>query len=219
MIDWHTIDAVLFDMDGTLLDLHYDNYFWNCHLPQHYAALHQLPVAEAVDLLLTKIRAQRGTLNFYCIDYWSEQLQLDIVALKREVVQRIGFLPHATDLLAALAAMPVSCVIVTNAHRKTLDIKQSVVDISGRVDRIYSAHDFGFAKEQREFWPRFAATHSFSPQRTLLVDDNAAVLDTAAAYGIRHCVLPLNPDSQITPRRAAPNSPHHGITSLQALLP
>ena len=54
MINWHAIDAVLFDMDGTLLDLHYDNYFWNCHLPQHYAALHQLPVAEAVDLLLEK---------------------------------------------------------------------------------------------------------------------------------------------------------------------
>ena len=25
---WRDIDTVLLDMDGTLLDLHYDNHFW-----------------------------------------------------------------------------------------------------------------------------------------------------------------------------------------------
>ena len=34
------IDTVLLDMDGTLLDLHYDNHFWLEHLPQRYAELH-----------------------------------------------------------------------------------------------------------------------------------------------------------------------------------
>ena len=28
MVEWSKIDTVFFDMDGTLLDLHFDNYFW-----------------------------------------------------------------------------------------------------------------------------------------------------------------------------------------------
>src|SRR5688572_6670841 len=34
MIDWNAVDTVLLDMDGTLLDLHFDNYFWLTHLPK-----------------------------------------------------------------------------------------------------------------------------------------------------------------------------------------
>ncbi|HNG60363.1 MAG TPA: haloacid dehalogenase, partial [Cellvibrionaceae bacterium] len=38
MIPWQAIDTLLLDMDGTLLDLHYDNYFWLEYLPRAFAA-------------------------------------------------------------------------------------------------------------------------------------------------------------------------------------
>ena len=46
-LPWHAIDTVLLDMDGTLLDLHYDNHFWMEHLPQRYAELHGVSRAMA----------------------------------------------------------------------------------------------------------------------------------------------------------------------------
>ncbi|HBT55971.1 MAG TPA: haloacid dehalogenase, partial [Pseudomonas sp.] len=33
MLNWNAIDTVLLDMDGTLLDLHFDNHFWLEHMP------------------------------------------------------------------------------------------------------------------------------------------------------------------------------------------
>ncbi|MDH3916294.1 MAG: haloacid dehalogenase, partial [Chromatiales bacterium] len=34
--DWSTVDTVLLDMDGTLLDLRFDNYFWQELVPSRY---------------------------------------------------------------------------------------------------------------------------------------------------------------------------------------
>ena len=47
MIDWSCIDTVLLDMDGTLLDLHFDNFFWSEHLPRTYALRHQISKEES----------------------------------------------------------------------------------------------------------------------------------------------------------------------------
>ena len=42
--DWRAIDTVLLDMDGTLLDLRFDNYFWLELVPRKYGAMAMLPV-------------------------------------------------------------------------------------------------------------------------------------------------------------------------------
>lgn len=47
MLDWTAIDTVLLDMDGTLLDLHFDNFFWLEYLPLRYAEQHSLPLPVA----------------------------------------------------------------------------------------------------------------------------------------------------------------------------
>lgn len=219
MIDWKNIDTVLLDMDGTLLDLHYDNYFWLQHLPKQYADLKGMTEAQARSFLTEKITAQYGSLQFYCIDYWSDELDLDIVKMKYEIQDRIQFLPHAETLLAAIKTLPVNSSIVTNAHRKTLAVKDARINISAYVDDVYASHDFGLPKEDPEFWRQFAAEYTFDPQRTVFVDDNEAVLDAAASYGIKHLVMPLNPDS----RRPAQSMRHPdcytGIQSLAELLP
>ena len=47
MPPWDEIDTVLLDMDGTLLDLKFDNFFWRTLVPTRYARLHGLAEDEA----------------------------------------------------------------------------------------------------------------------------------------------------------------------------
>ena len=196
MIDWNSIDTVLLDMDGTLLDLHFDNYFWMDHLPRAYAEKHQITAEESSERLHSRISSKQGTLDWYSLDHWSEQLDMDIPALKRELQHMISLRPHALEFLTQLHQSHRDVVMVTNAHRKTLDIKMDHVDITPWFDRVVVSHELQAPKEEQAFWHKLQALHPFDPARTLLIDDTERVLDSARDYGIVHLLTLLQPDSQ-----------------------
>jgi len=200
MIDWHQIDTVLLDMDGTLLDLHYDNFFWQQHVPRRYAQVHAWDEAEAITEIGRRISSARGTLAWYCLDHWSTQLQLDIPALKQEIAHMIAVRPYVEDFLARLRNAGKRLVLVTNAHRTGLELKLGRTGLQRWFDDIVVSHDFQVAKEELEFWHRLHAIHPFQPTRTLLIDDNEAVLSAAQHYGIRHLLTLLQPDSKADKR-------------------
>jgi 5'-nucleotidase len=195
-IDWTSIDTVLLDMDGTLLDLRFDNWFWQEHVPLHYARAQGLSPEEARDLIVPKFRETRGTMQWYCIDHWSRELKLDIAALKHSVRDRVGYLPGARDFLDRLAGSGKRRVLVTNAHPVTLAIKNECVDLTRHFDACYSTHTFHAPKEQPQFWPRLHAREPFSRSRTLLVDDSLPVLEAARGFGIGYLRAVRRPDSQ-----------------------
>ncbi|MFT5710272.1 MAG: HAD superfamily hydrolase (TIGR01509 family) [Halioglobus sp.] len=196
MIDWNSIDTVLLDMDGTLLDLYFDNYFWTEHLPRKYADKHQISEESSAEHLHRQSRENEGTLAWYSIDHWSEQLGLDVPALKREMGHMIALRPYAIEFLQQLHSSPRDVVMVTNAHRKTLEIKMNEVDISPWFDRIVVSHDLNSPKEEQAFWHRLQALHPFDPARTLLIDDTERVLQSAREYGVAHLLTLLQPDSR-----------------------
>ncbi|WP_432471254.1 GMP/IMP nucleotidase [Amphritea sp. HPY] len=195
-MDWQNIDTVLLDMDGTLLDLHFDTFFWLQHLPVRYAQLHSMDQTEARQWLHQRIREEQGTLNWYCLDYWSAELKVNIAELKREIRERIAFRPHVQDFLAHLRSESKRTVIVTNAHRDSLDLKLEETGLDQLVDRIISSHDYQIAKEDQGFWRQLQQDEPFDPARTLLVDDSLAVLQSARQYGIGHLLSISQPDSQ-----------------------
>ncbi len=195
MIDWHEIDTVLLDMDGTLLDLRFDNFFWMEHLPRLYAERHSISAEESSEQLHGRFAAGVGTLQWYCLDHWSEQLGMDIAALKREIQHMVSIRPHALDFLAQLSASDCDVVLVTNAHRKTLEIKMEEVDITPWFDRVVVSHDLEAPKEEQAFWRRLQELHPFDPARTLLIDDTEQVLESARRFGIAHLLTLLQPDS------------------------
>ncbi|MCB1841415.1 MAG: HAD-IA family hydrolase, partial [Halioglobus sp.] len=179
-----------------LLDLHFDNFFWLEHLPREYARLHRITEAESTERLHGRFSAEVGSLQWYCLDHWSKQLDMDIAALKREMQHMIRARPFALEFLERLRASDLDVVMVTNAHRKTLEIKMAEVDITHWFDRVVVSHDLQAPKEQQAFWHRLQALHPFDPARTLLIDDTERVLESAREYGIAHLLTLLQPDSQ-----------------------
>jgi HAD superfamily hydrolase (TIGR01509 family) len=196
LIDWSDINTVLLDMDGTLLDLHYDNHFWMEYLPAALARERAIPEPEARAHLESEFTARRGSLPWYCLDHWSRHLGMDIPRLKRELRHMIRVRPHTLEFLRWLHASTADVLLVTNAHPETLRIKMGEVDITAWFDRIVISHDLEAPKEDAQFWERLQALHPFDPARTLLIDDTEAVLDAAQRFGVRHLLTMLQPDSQ-----------------------
>ena len=196
MINWKHIDTVLLDMDGTLLDLHYDNHFWMTHLPARYAEMHNISSEEAERKLHEHILALEGTLNWYCLDYWSEHLGLDVPALKREIKDKIKERPHVDTFLSALQKSHKAIYLVTNAHPTGIDIKLAETHIAPYFTDIISSHQFKYPKEQQAFWLSLASHIDFDPKRTLFIDDNISVLNAAVDFGIKHILGIHQPDSQ-----------------------
>lgn len=201
-LPWPAIDTVLLDMDGTLLDLHFDNHFWLEHLPQRYAERHSISLAMAKLELVPLFQAHQGTLNWYCLDYWSRELDLPIRALKREIAHLIALRPAADTFLAALRAAGKRVVLITNAHPDSLSLKLERVELARWFDRLISSHEYGFPKEDQQFWHALAHDVDFDPARSLFIDDSLPILRSARRFGIAHLLAVSEPDSR-GPRRDA----------------
>lgn len=196
MIDWSAIDTVLLDMDGTLLDLHFDNHFWMQHLPARYAEQHGHDPEHATHDLHQRFERKQNTIQWYCTDYWSAELAVDIPELKREVAHLIAERPKARHLLEALGKAGRQRILITNAHRDSLNIKLAITGIDALLDRLISSHDYGVAKEHPTFWSALQNAMPFDPSRTLFIDDSETVLAAAANYGVAHLLCIKQPDSK-----------------------
>lgn len=215
-VRWRSVGSALFDMDGTLLDLHFDNHFWFEHLPKRLAQIHDLDLGSAAARVSDHIEAHRGTLAWYCLDHWGRELELDLVALKCEVQHLIQVHPNVPRVLAAVRRAGKRTVLVTNAHAASLALKLERTQLVGHFDRVVCAHDLGLPKESPQFWGRLKTLEDFEPSATVLVDDNADVLRSARAFGISQLVLARRPDSTQAPSREAE---FPGITDFAELLP
>lgn len=200
VLPWQQIDTVLLDMDGTLLDLHFDNHFWLKHLPQRYAEHHGVSLALAEAELLPLFRQHVGTLNWYCTDFWSRELRLSIRDLKREVAHLIALRTDAELFLRALREAGKRVVLITNAHRDSLSLKLERVELAPWFERLISSHDYGFPKEDQQFWFALRQDVDFDPARSLFIDDSLPILRSAGRFGVAHLLAVRQPDSQAEPK-------------------
>ena len=200
MIDWNKIDTVMLDMDGTLLDLHFDNYFWLEHLPKRYAEVHGVSLAMAQMELMPLFEKNAGTLNWYCTDFWSTELKLPVKDLKIEIAHLIALRPHAETFLAAIKQAGKRVIMITNAHRDSLSLKMERLELAPYFERLISSHDYGYPKENPQFWDALQADIQFDPARSLFIDDTLPILRSAGRYGIGHLLAVREPDSRKGPK-------------------
>ena len=216
IIDWNHIDTVLLDMDGTILDRHFDDHFWLEHVPQRYATRYGTTLEESKVKLYTLFRSQENTLNWTNLDYWSEQLGLDIPLLKEEVDHLIAVHPEVIGFLDFLRRERKGVHLVTNAHSKTLSLKMKKTRLGSYFDTIVSAHDLGLPKEEADFWGRLQEVIPYDPSRTMLGEDSETNLGTAAAYGIRYLIFVSRSNSKLP---AAPSKRYLSVNTFRELLP
>ena len=207
-------ETLMLDMDGTVLDLAYDNFMWLTHVPERYADKHGLSPGEARKKLYAKFRAAQGDLKWYCLDHWSEFLGLDIIQLHRDHHHRIDYLPGAKRFLEVVAERQIRVLLVTNSHPETLHLKDEVTGLTAFFDEVHSSHSYGFAKERQEFWHALQEAEGFDPQTTLFVDDNRTVLKSAADYGVSKLVAVTRPDTSQPSREATEFINAEGVKEL-----
>jgi HAD superfamily hydrolase (TIGR01509 family) len=208
VIDWAHYDTILLDMDGTLLDLAFDNYFWRELVPSVYAGQQDISEDDARQVIYDLYSGREGTLEWYCMEFWTEQLGLDLLTLKESSSDRICFLPGAKDFLDAVKADNKRLVLVTNAHQHALELKKSVAGLDKWFDEFVCSHDFGVPKEHQEYWRQLEAHLGFERDNTLFVDDSIPVLNAAVEYGLGGVVAIRHPD---TGQPAKDTEGHHAV--------
>ncbi|MEM7292597.1 MAG: GMP/IMP nucleotidase [Pseudomonadota bacterium] len=196
IVNWREIDTVLLDMDGTLLDLHYDNYFWREYLPRKVSERDGIPLATCRETVLPKLLASIGSLDFYCIEHWSRVFDIDILALKREIAGKIAVRSGAIAFLDYLRESGKTVALATNAHPATVELKLDKTNLHRYFDVVCCSHDYGHAKEHAPFWPALRDHLDIDFERTLFIDDTPRVLEAARKGGIRFLMGIRRPDSQ-----------------------
>ncbi|TPH15238.1 GMP/IMP nucleotidase [Litorilituus lipolyticus] len=196
MLNWAEISTVLIDMDGTILDLHFDNHFWQEHLPLRYSEKMSISLEQAKDELISDYQSVAGTIEWYCLDYWQEKTQLPIKTLKREIQHLIQLREDAHDFLIALKESGRDVILVTNAHPESLSLKIERTKLDKYFDVLYSTHEFGVTKESQTLWQRLQVKQGFKNEETLFIDDSINILESAKQFGIKHLLAVANPDSK-----------------------
>lgn len=180
------IGYVLLDMDGTLLDKYFDDYFWEHLLPEKYAEKKNITFGKAKEELLLKYKAHEGTLNWTDIDFWSREVDIDIPALKEQVKHLIEAHPNVEEFLRMLKRHKKKVFLVTNAHYKVLDIKLKKTRIGNYFDATVTSFEIGYPKEMQEFWEKAERRLGFKKEKSLFIDDTKAVLRAAKKFGIKY---------------------------------
>jgi putative hydrolase of the HAD superfamily len=196
MINWNSIDTVLLDMDGTLLDLHFDNYFWLEYVPKKYAEKHSISVEQSKTELEPRFEQVYGNLEWYCLDYWGKELGLNIVALKQEIAHLISFRPDADTFLQNIRDRGKEVIMITNAHRDSLSLKLERLSMAHYFDKLISSHDYGYPKETQAFWHNLETDIALNKEKSLFIDDSIPVLNSAKTFGIGQLLAVRYPDSQ-----------------------
>jgi putative hydrolase of the HAD superfamily len=214
-VNWTDIDDVLLDMDGTLLDRHFDNHFFEEALPRRYAALQGLPFDTARERLMAMYRSVEGELAWTDLHYWTERVGIDVVALHKELDHMIGFLPGAEEFLRHLRQLGKRITIVTNAHAAGVALKAARTGLDRQVDRIVDAFEVGYLKMRPEYWPTCQRLLGFDPARSLYMDDDEGCLIAAREFGVAHLIHSAKSSSQLPP---APLAAFRSVTGFSALL-
>jgi len=208
-------ETLMLDMDGTVLDLSYDSHIWLKIIPEKLAEKRDIPISAAISLMNEHVIRMKNTLEWYCIDNWSELLDIDILEIHRAEKARIRYLPGAKSFLQEISNSSIRIILVSNSHRDTLNLKLNETDFGDYFEAIYISHDFFYPKENPLFWEELMKKESFKKNRTVFVDDNQSVLESASIFGIKSLIQILNPDSQ---RPVLKSSNFFGVKNLSFLL-
>ncbi|MAZ79474.1 MAG: haloacid dehalogenase [Gammaproteobacteria bacterium] len=193
---WDSIETFFLDMDGTLLDLSYDNYFWHQHIPKIYAEINNMSFEKAKKEFEEMYKKKQDTIDWYCLNYWSDRLKINLHDELLKTKHKIRIFPGVIDFLMKIRKRNIKIILLTNCPRDMLNVKLNETKLWGYFDQIISSEDYGFAKETNEFWNYLEKVLNYDKKTTIFIDDNQKVLDFAYVNGIKNIISINFPDSE-----------------------
>tara|TARA_B100001564_G_scaffold347458_1_gene348231 strand:- start:380 stop:1030 length:651 start_codon:yes stop_codon:yes gene_type:complete len=180
----------LIDLDGVILDTSYDNYFWQEYIPRVYAKKNNISEKDGINYTHTLFRYKKKTKDWYDVDYWSNILDINIIQEKsrKENMSLIKIKEGAESALSKLKEDGKELFLVTNAHRKTLNVKLSKYDLSKYFNDLVCSHELGYVKEDIQLWHLLRNKLNIDYKKTVLVEDTFDNIQSAFHAGINNLI-------------------------------
>ena len=185
MVKLNSTTAILSDLDGVILDLAYDIKFWELWLPEQVANQTNKSVEETKAEIKAEIDIQRGTLNFYDLNYWDDLLNVDCMQIFKEKTERCSYLGGSHEALQRLSTLKNPKYILTNGDPRIQDYKAETQNFLEFFDSIFYSMHVGYPKESKEFWALARHNLNLDFEDTIFIDDDFKVVTAAAKAGIK----------------------------------
>jgi len=188
MVKLNSTTAILSDLDGVILDLSYDIKFWELWLPEHVADQNNQSIEEAQEKIQAEIDAQRGTLNFYDLNYWDDLLDVDCMQIIKAKEERCSYLKGSNEALQKLSVLKNPKYILTNGDPRVQEYKAEIQDFLKFFDSIFYSMHAGYPKEQKEFWALARHNLNLDFEDAIFIDDDFKVVTAAVKAGIKQVI-------------------------------
>ena len=185
MVKLNSTTAILSDLDGVILDLAYDKKFWELWLPEQVSRQTNKSIEEAKAEIMTEIDIQRGTLNFYDLNYWDDLLNVDCMQIFQEKEERCSYLAGSYEALQRLSTLKNPKYILTNGDPRIQEYKAETQNFLEFFDSIFYSMHVGYPKESKEFWALARHNLNLEFEDAIFIDDDLKVVTAAAKAGIK----------------------------------
>ena len=181
-----TLNAVLWDLDGTLVDSE----------EFHWLSWRDTIRPEGVELTYEQFLASFGQRNDRIVPVWlgadvdverMRRIGEDKEAEFRRLAETHGLVPlaGAKEWLVALKAAGWKQAIASSAPRQNVDMMLRAAGLEGYLDAVVSADDVTRGKPDPQVFLKAAQAVGVPPARCIVVEDAAAGIEGARRAGMR----------------------------------
>ena len=187
----NSIDYILLDIDGVILDQDFDNKFWQDFVPNEYAIKNKLDIKKAKLLFQKESDKTKGSIDWYDLQYWEKKFDLDLIAIAKNYADEISLLPKSLETIKKLKKTK-KIIYLTNCDPRLVRVKDEVCNFLQYADGWLSSIEINSIKENIWYWRHAVQTFQLIPQRCLFVDDNYEIVMQAKNAGISslHAIQP-----------------------------
>lgn len=201
-----SLDAVLFDMDGTLID---SEKLWTIALVEVAGELggHLSPETRAGMVGTDLVRSVRLMVEDLGVDTDPDVVQrLLVSATAREFNRAMEWRPGARELLLAVRGADLATALVTSTHRNLTSVALETIG-RDNFDVVICGDDVTHTKPHPEPYLRALAELGVSARVAVAIEDSPAGSTSAVAAGLATLVVPLE----------VPVQPAAGLTIRESL--